>query len=114
MSNEGRDLHVNIGVPTTDHKINVIAVAIVECGHEELKLLLIHEQVELAAVPGLRSTGAKWHGDVGRGYTWLVVSPVVVERPGLGDSRNRRSLGRALIPLLTIPAAGSRGRAEAA
>ena len=105
-------LHVNIGMPTADHEIDVVAVTIVERRHEKLKLLLVHEQIELAAVPGLRCARAEWHGDVRRKgvefrrrHTWLVVTPVVVERPRLRDRGNRRSLGRALVPFLALPAA---------
>ena len=99
-------------MPAADHEVDVITVAIVECRHEELKLLLVHEQIELAAVPRLRCARAEWHGDIRwkgvefrRRHTWLVVTPVVVELPRLRDRGNRRSLRRALVPFLALPAA---------
>lgn len=104
-----------VAVPATDHEVDVVVVA-VECGHEEVKLLLIQE-VEVTTRLLSETTRTNRHRDVGRESvdlrshrTWLVVTPVVVKGPSLRDGRNRRDLRRAVFPFLAIPVARRRSR----
>ena len=104
-----------IAMPATDHEVDVVVVA-VERGHEEVELLLVQEvEVTTRLLSDVARTDR--HRDVGRESSdfvrhsaWLVVTPVVVERPSLRDSRNRRDLRWAVFPLLAIPVARRRIR----
>jgi hypothetical protein len=104
-----------IAVPATDHEVDVVVVA-VERGHEQVEFLLVQEVevttrllAEVAGTDGHRHVGREGV-DLVRHRAWLVVTPVVVERPSLWDSWNRRDLRWAVFPLLAIPVARRRSR----
>ena len=106
-----------IAVPATDHEVDVVVVA-VERGHEDVEFLLV-QKVEVTTRLLSEAARTDRHRDVGRGGVdlgshgaWLVVTPVVVEGPSPWDSRNRRDLRWAVVPLLAVPVARRRGRSR--